>query len=266
MLRNAVYAICQPGVSEAEVVRNQLVNLAVVAHHGLMPGVEWIKLCQRAGVDPGELAREKAARLVGEVRMYTGLSGRSACIRDAALRSVATLAFVAPETVTPLVVAMVEEDLAVQWMHRIGEVEVGMWRMEDGVAYVDVLKRDGGGVVEKGKGAETARWEAELRAQLASKKGERKLTGEEKARVEEQLEKERVVRRRVEDVKLRLSRGIGVVRCLAEGPPTMVELWMGRCVRALLKAMEAGAGLVVGDEGVKAFLVSGFELRVICGS
>lgn len=273
-LHTAIHAICLPpaeGIDE-DVVKNQLVNLAVVAHHELMPGVDWIRLCQRAQIDPGDLAREKAARLVGEIRMYTGLSGKSTHIRDAALRSSATLAFVAPETITPLIVKLLTDDLNPELLRGIGPTEAAIWRTSEGVTFVDVLSKGSGNAVGKGKDTDTLKWEAELRAQLAQKKGaERKLTSDEKAKVEEQLAKEAVIRKRVDEVNLKLTRGIGVIQSLADGPPTAVEMWMGQAVRALLKAMEAGAGLIVGDKGVKAFLVSlvvameGCRLMVMIG-
>lgn len=255
-LHTAVHAFVLPSAEgvDKEVVKNQLVNLAVVAHHELMPGVDWIRLCQRAAIDPGELAREKATRLVGEIRMYTGLSGRSSYIRTAALKTAATLAFVAPETITPLIVDMITDDLNPTLLHGIGPIEAAIWRAPEGVPFIDVLGSRNT-AVGKGKDTDTLKWEAELRAQLAAKKGgERKLTSEEKARVEEQLVKETEIRIRVAGVALKLNRGIGLIKALAEGPPTSVEMWMGKSVRALLKAMEAGAGLVVGDSGVKAFL------------
>jgi len=262
----AIHAICLSantagglgtGTVLEEMVKNQLVNLAVVTHHELMPGVDWIRLCQKTGIDPGELASEKAARLVGEIRMYTGLSGRSSYIRGAALKSSATLAFVAPAAITPLVVQLFTDDLNPALLRGIGPQEAAIWKAPPGVAYVDVLSKPGAGVrQEKSKDADTLKWEAELRAQLAQKKGaERKLTADEKARVEEQVAKEAVIRKNVEEVNLKLSRGIGVIQCLAEGPPTAVEMWMGAAVRALLKVMEAGAGVVIGDSGVKAYLV-----------
>lgn len=255
-LHTAIHA-CVLSPSEGvdkEIVKNQLVNLAVVAHHELMPGVDWIRLCQRAAIDPGELAREKATQLVGEIRIYTGLSGRSSCISTAALKSAATLAFVAPETITPLIVEMITDDLNPALLRGIGPTEAAIWRSPAGVPFIDVLGSRST-AVGKGKDTDTLKWEAELRAQLAAKKGsERKLTSEEKARVGEQLVKETEIRNRVAGVALKLNRGIGLIKALAEGPPTNVEMWMGKSVRALLKAMEAGAGLVVGDSGVKAFL------------
>ncbi|KAL7269761.1 translational activator of GCN4 [Rhizina undulata] len=263
LLGIVINAACLPPTATAggptideEIVKNQLVNMAVVTHHTLMPGVDWITLCQKAKIDPGALAAERAQQLIGEIRMYTGLSGRSTYIRDAALKAAATLAFVAPQSITPLIVKLFSDDLNHEQLRGIGAHEAAIWRTPEGVTYVDVLSKPGNNNrVEKSKDADTLKWEAELRAQLAQKKGaERKLTAEEKAKVEEQLAKESVIRKRVEEVSLRLNRGVGIIQSLAEGAPTAVEMWMGHAVKALLEAMEAGAGVIVGDKGVKALL------------
>lgn len=261
-LKNAIYAIALPtggletgAVLEKETVKNLLVNLTVVSHHELV-GVDWIGLCQKAGVDPGQLSAEKATRLLNEIRMYTGLSGRSLYLRKAALKSAATLAFVAPEAITPLLVKLFEGDLDPALLKGIGPTEVGIWRAPAGVPFVDVLAKSGPKTVGKSKDAETLKWEAELREQLAKKKGaERKLTADEKAKVDDQLAKESVVRKRVVEVELKLSRGVGLIQHLAEDAPTAVEMWMYKAIKALLRVLEAGAGMIVQDKGIKAFLV-----------
>jgi len=265
-LKNAIYAISLPNkaasegleagaVLEEEAVKNILVNLTVVSHHELV-GVDWIGLCQKAGVDPGQLSTEKATRLINEIRMYTGLSGRSKYKRDAALRSAATLAFVSPEIITPLIVKLFESDLDPALLKGIGPTEVSIWRTPAGVPFIDVLAKSGPKVMEKSKDAETLKWEAELREQLAKKKGaERKLTADEKARVEDQLAKEAIIRNQVAEIELRLSRGVGIIQYLAEGAPTAVEMWMYKAVKALLRILGAGAGMIVQDKGIKAFLV-----------
>ena len=266
-LKSAIYAIALPAnvasgglevgsVREEETVKNLLVDLTVISHHELV-GMDWINLCQRSGIDPGQLSAEKASRLVNEIEMYTGLSGRSVYIMNAALKATATLAFVAPETITPLIVKLFESDLNPALLKGIGPTEVSIWRTPaTGIPFVDVLMKSGPKVVEKSKDAETLKWEAELRAQLAQKKGsERKLTADEKARVEDQLAKEAIIRNRVSEIELRLSRGVGIIQHLAEGAPTAVEIWMYKAVKALLQSLEAGAGMIVQGKGIKAFLV-----------
>lgn len=275
-LKNAIYAIAlsdnaasrglETGAAlEKETVKNLLVNLTVVSHHELV-GVDWIGLCQKAGVDPGQLSAEKATRLLNEIRMYTGLSGRSLYLRKAALKSAATLAFVAPEAITPLLVKLFESDLEPALFKGIGPTEVAIWRTPAGVPFIDVLAKSGPKAVGKSRDAETLKWEAELREQLAKKKGaERKLTADEKAKVDDQLAKEAVVRKQVAEVELKLSRGVGLIQHLAEDAPTAVEMWMYRATKALLGIFEAGAGMIVQDKGIKAFLVR-FLALLSCSS
>lgn len=242
---------------DEEVVKNQLISMAVATHHQLIPGNNWIALCQKAGVDPGSLAKEMSGRLIGEIRLYSGLSGESVFIRDAALNTAATLAFVAPENITPLLVNLFKKDLDPALLKDIGPTEIGMWRTPAGTTFVDVLAKAGAPQVDKkGKDAKTLQWESELRAQLAQKKGaERKLTPDEKAKVEAQLKKEEEVRKRVSEIELKLKRGVGLIQSLASGAPTAVELWMYQGVNALLKCLEAGGGMIIGSGGVKAYLV-----------
>jgi hypothetical protein len=271
-LKDAIYAIALPSnaaaggletgsVLETATVQSLLVDLTVISHHALI-GVDWIGLCQKAGVDPGQLTAEKASRFINEIKLYAGLAGRSVYIRDAALKSAATLAFVAPETMTPLIVKVFESDLNPELLRGIGPTEVSIWRTPPGVPFIDVLSKSGPKVVEKSKDAETLKWEAELRAQLAAKKGaQRKLTPDEKAKVDEQLAKEADIRKKVAEIELRLSRGVGLIQHLAEGAPTAVEMWMYKAVKALMRSLEAGAGMIVQDKGIKAFLVRLFHLR-----
>ncbi|TGZ81351.1 ARM repeat-containing protein [Ascodesmis nigricans] len=240
---------------DEEMVKNQLVSLAVACHHGLISGVDWIALCQKVKIDPGRLASQMSARLINEIKMYTGLSGESPYIRDAALRTAATLAFVAPES-TKSLVTLIQGDLNPELLKNIGPTEIGIWKTAPGTTFVDVLSKGGTLQVDKkGKDAKTLQWEAELRAQLAQKKGtEKKLTPQEKAAVDAQLKKEEEIRNRVKEIELRLNRGVGLISSLATGAPTAVELWMYQGVKALLDCLAAGAGMIIGDAGVKAYL------------
>jgi hypothetical protein len=239
-----------------EIVKNLLVNLIALSHHELVQGVDWISLCQKSGVDPGQLATEKSGRLINEIKLYTGLSGKSPTIRNAALKSAATLAFVSPATITPLIVKLLQDDLDPIFLNGIGPTEVSIWRTPPGITFVDVLSNSGSKVQEKSKDAADLKWEAEVRAELAKKKGtERKLTADEKAKIAEQLAKEAVIRNKVDEVELRLSRGVGIILSLAEGAPTAVEMWLHQAVKALQKSLEAGAGMIVQDKGINAFLV-----------
>jgi hypothetical protein len=58
----------------------------------------------------------------------------------------------------------------------------------------------------------------------------------------------------VSQVDARLRRGVGFVHSLATEWPTEAELWIVQAVDLLSDAIEAGAGMVVGDAAAMAYL------------
>lgn len=261
-LRLALNSISLPIPDKEETVKRQLVNLAVVTHNELMelgPNGGWIAICQRSKIDPGELVKEKAASFIQEVKFYTALSGRSKYIRNAALKSCATLAFVAPEAFTPLLVSIFQADLDVESLKTTGETEVKIWKTPAGELFFDPLSTNKGqtqAIKSNAKDYDTLKWEAELRAQLEKKKGQpqKKLTVDEQAKVRDQLAKEAAIRSRVEEISMKLKRGVGIIKALAEGNLTGVEIWMTPALKSLIGILVAGGSMLVEQEGVAAYL------------
>jgi hypothetical protein len=52
---------------EESVKESQMVSLLVVARPQLLPGVNWIDLCLRIGIDPGKLARASEESLITQI-------------------------------------------------------------------------------------------------------------------------------------------------------------------------------------------------------
>ncbi|KAH0543280.1 hypothetical protein FGG08_002343 [Glutinoglossum americanum] len=272
LLYHAVRSICLPpeeadrlgGKVDEKILKDQLVGMVVLCRSELLPRVSWIEACQRSGIDPGALAREEASKLLFKINVISQLSGRegtnihqSEMLKRAACNAAAELAFVAPEVITPLIIAQFQADLDLGRLAKIGPTEAAIYRTPEGTAFVDVLAKGGQRQIPNRnvKDYDTLKWEEELRAQLAQKKGEeRKLTADEQAKVKAQLAKESSIRQEVSDVDFRLRRGVGIIRSLAEGPPTEAEMWMGPAVRALLDIISAGAGLVLGNVASAAYL------------
>jgi hypothetical protein len=150
------------------------------------------------------------------------------------------MAFVAPEAALPVVVKQFSQDLNPKQLETVGPTEAAIFRTPEGTAYVDVLSKKAPAVIDKNtKDYDTLKWEEELRAQLAQKKGQtKKLTPEEQAKVKAQLEKESAIRR--------MRRGVGIIQSLATGPPTEAEQWMGAAVDLLIQTIRAGGGLLLG--------------------
>jgi hypothetical protein len=158
------------------------------------------------------------------------------------------MAFVAPEAALPIVVKQFSQDLDPKQLETVGPIEAAIFRTPEGTAYVDVLSKKAPVVDKNTKDYDTLKWEEELRAQLAQKKGQtKKLTPEEQAKVKAQLEKESAIRKEVAAAEQRMRRGVGIIQSLATGPPTEAEQWMGAAVNLLIQTIRAGGGLLLGD-------------------
>ncbi len=48
-------------------------SLLVLAHPDLIPRANWIELCLKVGLDPGELAQKHEQQLIDEIVARTGL-------------------------------------------------------------------------------------------------------------------------------------------------------------------------------------------------
>ncbi len=234
----------------------QMCALVVLARPVLIPSSSWIDLCLRVEVDPGSLAQHHEKLLLDEIAERTNLTQASTAIKTASYEAAAELVFVAPEKMAPRIVKLIQDDLAVEELHAIGPVEAAIFRTPEGTTFVDVLAKKATSLPSKSsKDYDVLKWEEELRAQLAAKKGQqKKLTADESAKVNAQLKKEAGIRAKVRLLEARLLRGIGVIHSLATGPPTDATQWMGPAVTALLDAIEAGACLITGDAAPMAFI------------
>ncbi|KAA8574487.1 hypothetical protein EYC84_005945 [Monilinia fructicola] len=251
------------GVRDQAVVKGQMVSLLVICRPELLPRVSWIELCLKAEVDPGNLARERGDALLEQILDITSIQDpsvvpRSKAIKDAAYNAAAELAFVAPDFMTPRIVELIEQDLDATQLANIGPTEAAIFRTPEGTAFVDVLASKAQSYTpnKNTKDYDTLKWEEELRASLAKKKGQqKKLTPEETAKVKAQLSKESEIRLQIRALESRLLRGVGIIRSLATGPPTEASLWMGAAVRALVRVINAGAGLITGTAAPDAYIL-----------
>ncbi|KAI9762545.1 MAG: translational activator of GCN4 [Chaenotheca gracillima] len=245
---------------ETAILEDQLANFLVLCRPEIIPRARWIELCQRTGIDPGTLAGNKRTSLLTRVAnpVIDNLDQTSAAIvRHAACDAAAELAFVAPDPFTALLVKQFTQDLDPKQLQNVGPTEAAIYRTPDGTAFIDVLaKKDEKVAPNKNiKDYEILKWEEDLRAQLESKKGQqRKLTSDEKKRVDSQLVKEQGIRRELSLVDANLRRGIGLISSLARGPPSQAELWMSPAIKALINVLSNGGGLIAGEALVDAYL------------
>ncbi|THC89850.1 hypothetical protein EYZ11_010690 [Aspergillus tanneri] len=178
---------------------------------------------------------------------------------EAAMRAAAgDLAFVAPDTMVPQLVGQITDDLNVSRLSRFTPTDAAIARTPEGTMFVDVLstKSKQPAFDKNTKDYDTLKWEEELRAQLAEKKGEKqkKLTADEQSKVKAQLAKEAKIREEVLQEVRRIERGAEIIQGLADGPAVDADGWINSAVGSLLSISQAGADMFVGDAISKAYI------------
>ncbi|KIW26706.1 uncharacterized protein PV07_06517 [Cladophialophora immunda] len=243
-----------------EVLENQAISTIVLLRPELILNSDWIATCLATGIDPGELAKKRQGPLFGEILSHfeAGKMAPLTIFEIAACNSAATLAFVAPDVFTSALIRQFREDLDPVQLEAVGPTEALIARAPEGSVVVDVLGQQTNGILENKnqKDYDVLKWEEEIRAQLAKKKGapQKKLTADQQAKVDAQLKHESATRARVRSVSSHIRRGARFIESLAHGPPTDAGLWMSPAITALVRSLEGGAALIVENELVSAYL------------
>ncbi|KAH1839292.1 hypothetical protein KXX54_003123 [Aspergillus fumigatus] len=241
-------------------LKRQLVQLLVLCRPELIPNVSWIAQCLRTGTDPGDLVREypddfmKQLTQAHEDPIQSKVPGIDGAIWNAA----GDLAFVAPNTMVPRLIRQIRDDLDASRLSRFTPTDAAIARTPEGTMFVDVLntKSKQPAFDKNTKDYDTLKWEEELRAQLAQKKGQtqKKLSADEQAKVKAQLAKESKIRDEVLQEVKRIERGAGIIQGLASGPAVDADGWINPAVSSLLSLARAGVGLFAGDVVSKAYV------------
>ena len=248
------------GIHDGEIMIDQLVNVLVLCRPEMLPRANWIELCLRVGQDPGLIARSKPAQCMQKIDsclVWDSGHGHSTSVDLAAYNAAAELAFVAPDTIIPLLLERIELNLPADEVAFCDPTAIAIARTPEGTAFIDVLSSKAHAyVVDKNsRDYDTMKWEEEIRSQIAQKKGQdRKLTAEERAKAEAQLSKESVIRQEVHRLEKKIRIGVGFLHALAVGPPTDAALWFGPSLRILTDVIVAGAGRLIGQAADEAFL------------
>ena len=245
---------------DQSVLQSQLVKMLVLCRNEVLPRCNWIETWLGVGQDPGSLVSSRSTGCIAQVNGVlsdTYLGPPSQNTKVAAYQTFAELAFVAPEAITPLLMDQIASDLSVDELRQYGPTDFAIARTPQGTAFVDVLSaKSQKHIVDKSvRDYDTLKWEEDVRAQLAAKRGQqKKLSAEEQAKVNAQLAKEAEIREKVLRLEQKIGRGVGMIHGLATGPPTEAEIWMGPSLRALLDVIEAGVGLLMGDTADHVYL------------
>lgn len=277
-LYRIVYSICpssteDPGINEM-IRENQMITMLVLCRPEIIPNVNWIDLCIRANVDPGELARSSSEALLGEILRYSSFDEKSMfkpfeSVNRASFNAAADLAFVAPQEMIPKIMNLIERDLDPKQLSYVGPIEAAIFNTEDGNAFIDVLasKTNIPDLNKKTKDYDTIKWEIDLRDQLAKKKGEnRKLSSDENAKVMAQIKKEDEIRQKLRYVTAKIGRGAGIICSLINGPPNDASLWMRPAIKCLLEIIDSNASLIIGDITSNAYISCSQKLPTRLGA
>lgn len=109
---------------------------------------------------------------------------------------------------------------------------------------------------KKGKGYADAKWEAEVRQKLNSKKTQAKLSKQDQALVNEQLLKEAEIRKRVSGVRAKLEHGLELVNSLSSANVTEFRAYAPQVASIiLLNVFNEASEALVGDKPFNTFLV-----------
>ncbi|PLB47063.1 ARM repeat-containing protein [Aspergillus steynii IBT 23096] len=268
-------ALCPSASSESEKVnsdlKDQLVKLLVLCRSELIPNVSWIALCLRTGTDPGNLVREFPEECMKQLNQIQAdpVQSKIPKIDDATWAAAGDLAFVAPDTMVPRLVAQIKDDLDPSRLSKFTPTDAAIARTPEGTMFVDVLstKSKQPAFDKNTKDYDILKWEEDLRSQLAAKKGEKqkKLTADEQSKVKAQLAKESKIREEVLQEVKRIERGAGIIHGLADGPAVDADGWINAAVSSLLSVSEAGAGLFSGDTVSKAYVKCSEKLSTRLG-
>ncbi|KAK1228592.1 translational activator of GCN4 [Marasmius sp. AFHP31] len=237
----------------------------VLAHHRLVSGSSrqtWIDVCQKAACDPRELVMRNLDDLF-QLILDNSVPNAPAGFPEATYRATTTLAFVAPEVVLPRVMDQLKQDMSPDAVNSLTELDFGVWSTPEGTTYVDVLSNTKGDAQpRKGKDAEIAQWEADIRKSLANKKATNTvtLTKQQQTAVNAQLAKEADIRKRVTLIQSNLDRGLSLVRSLINAYVPEFRVYISTVVALLLDGALDKGSLLCGQAAFETYL----ELAQCC--
>ncbi|KAG5642517.1 hypothetical protein DXG03_002618 [Asterophora parasitica] len=242
-------AINLPDEIELTVREDLIVKLIILGHHHLVCGKSrqtWIDLSQKARTDPHDLATKHLDKLLKLILESSAVDAKYG-FADSSYSAVSTLAFVAPETFLPRIMEQLQTDLNPTIINSLTESDLGIWLTPEGTTYIDVLaNKNDAKITTKGKDAELAKWDEEIRKNIANKKAATKtLTKQQQALVTAQLEEEAKIRQHVVSVQANLRRGLSFARSLVAARTDQFRAQVSKVATLLLEgALEKGSLLV----------------------
>lgn len=243
-----------------------LMDISVLACHPivteLMGDDVWVRLCFRAGTGPYVVDRH------GPTYMKAWLSSRNiedvskggvgenipAAMRCATLRTLTLFTEVAAETIVNAAVPFTLQALENEEVLHLTPVDIEIWHTPEGTLCFDPTSKKGSGkrMEAQPKTAEE-KWERDLRKELEAKRGkgvatttgDAKLSKADRELRQQQLDKEKQIRQKVETIRCKMITGMDVLNAVIDGVQRSVGKeaslafgrWMSKIVRVLLYGM-----------------------------
>ncbi len=234
----------------------------------------WVGLCLRGGIDPGEVISKNSKNIVNFIseQLYDNKNDE---IFEACFKSIGQASFIAPNEIVPLITDVIKTDLDKSRLVEITEDKLEIWKTPEGTLAINVLEKKKPKYTESKnvKDYNTKKWEEDIKKEIERKKQAKgitkKLTKEELTARKEQLEKEHQIRIQIQDDYLKLRRGVGLVKALAEQSAATengINVWLPVSVNKLLDILNAGANKLLGNLGYEAFLAITQTLNERLGS
>lgn len=240
-------------------------------------GSLWVDIVLASSQDPGRLAARNADGLLEQIWQYTTHQSKS--FVDAAYRSVATLAFVAPTQFLPSFCNRIAQALDPAALSFIGDTELGIFSTPAGIPYIDgkydfesfslsnmmalpvLAKRSKGPAFStKGKNADLEKWDEETRTALAAKKKTpsdiSKLSKADQLLVDTQIRLEANVRHRISAALAMVLQGLGTIQSLLTVRIEALSTYVPRMLSALLDVVTSSGCLLYAEDAFQTFLVS----------
>lgn len=235
----------QPSNSHShETLLSHLSGAIIAAHHKDI-AISWVSLVLGANIDPGYVAKIYHAQIIAkiaDVLVNATEQTHESGVYKAAADAAASLAFIDPGAVGPLLNNLFVKDLAPHQLKSLTNQDLEIFRAAEGKLVINVLDSKKKTVDDKNtKDYETRKWEESIRKDIAKKsQGHKKYTKEEQALVDSQLAKESAVRQRVAVITNQLRRSIALIESLSssgDGIDNGKSHWVASATNGLLDVL-----------------------------
>lgn len=247
-------------VIDPAILEEQLAKVAVISHHpSAMPKYGWIGLIQRAGIDPGQLVKHRHEEIIDS---FTDLSSTTTFaahpLATPYCRAVATLCFIDPELVTPVLTKQVVSLLDPSDLNNLSSYDIRVWSApEDTIVpeeEEDESKKRQYVENKNTKDYELKKWEESVRKAVDEKKKassgakvQKKFTKEEL----QTLEKQKTIKANVQSIVDKLEQGLGISCALSRDATKVsngVEQWFSKVFKGITTVLKSkSAAKLVGQ-------------------